>query len=104
MVETIWPTLADSTMLTGFAKLTMLNAIKNSVRNSVFIRSVTGECLMMETSTFRPRRFFGGFRLSCTFPFPAASIASVLFNLQVSPFLGVKEMALAGRFDGIPRK
>jgi hypothetical protein len=42
--------------LTGFAKLTMLNALKNSLRNSVFIRSVTEKCLMMEMSTLAQER------------------------------------------------
>ena len=42
----------DSTMLIGLAKLTMLNALKNSERNSNFIRSVSGKNLMSEISTF----------------------------------------------------
>ena len=39
-------------MLIGFAKLTMLNALKNSERNSNLIRSLSGKNLMSEISTF----------------------------------------------------
>src|SRR5262245_10048699 len=55
-VAVIWPNVADETFVFGFAKLTMLNALKNSARNSAeasLVGQPVGVRLINDKSMFR---------------------------------------------------
>ena len=97
---TICPKLGDAKTLTGLAKLTMLNALKNSPRNSILTRSVTGKYLMTEMSTFRwfgPRRIFRPLS-----PKPPAAVAGAAAKQDMLKYSPSRDSTLPPRAGSHP--